>query len=298
MSSYDDDDPPPPRRESIMEQRLRRARGEVDDEPFEDVGYSPARLPRYGGGPGAGGGGGCAQATLYLVIGGIVLVLIMLFAGNSLIDRIGGIFDPAGTLAELAATPTTVVIDRGATIRQIQALSRLETARYAVETVVPVSKDTTIGGIPLPDFVGGDELLLIASGQVIAGVDLSKLRPEDVQISPDGESITINLPPTEVFVANLDQQRTQVYSRERGLFAPDNKDLETQARQAAQARIMESACEGGIMQNATEEAQRSVERLIGLMDFERVEVRAQPGACVDPQLPGATAIPAQPTTAP
>lgn len=283
MTEYDDDEPPR-RRETIMDQRLRQARGEPqDDEPEPYVPRQrPAgsyRAPAY-----SAGGGGCAQAALYLVLGAIAILLILLFAGGRLLGGIGDAFNPAERVGELLATPTTVIVDRGATIKQIQGLSRLETARYSVETVVPVSKDTTVGGIPLPAILGGDELLLIAHGQVVAGVDLSKLRPEDVQLSADGKQISLTLPATEVFVATLDPQRTQVYSRDRGLFAPENKDLETEARQAAQARIVQSACEGGVMQNSSEEAQRSVERLLGVMGFTQVTVRSAPGTCADPSL--------------
>ena len=36
-----------------------------------------------------------------------------------------------------------------------------------------------------------DRLLLIASGDVIAGVDLAKLKDSDVTISPDGKTMTL-----------------------------------------------------------------------------------------------------------
>jgi hypothetical protein len=276
--SYDDDEPPL-RRESIMEQRLRRARGDYDDE-FDDTGDSPSRrAPAYGYGGGATGGG-CAQATLYLVIGGIVVALLLLFAGNNLLNRVGEAFDPSGTVAELAATPTVIIVDRGATVRQIQALSRLETTQYTIETVIPVAQDQAVGGFPLPRWLAGDELLLIARGRVVAGVDLGKLREQDVTISSDGKRISVRLPPSEVLVAEVDEQGTQVYSRERGLFAPDNKDLETQGRQAARTKILETACRDGVMQQASENGQVALEKLLRLSGFEQVEVTAQAGPCV------------------
>jgi hypothetical protein len=72
-----------------------------------------------------------------------------------------------------------------------------------------------------------------------------------------------------------------VYVRNRGLFAPENKDLETLARQAAEAQILAAACEGGIMERATDDGRRAMEQLLSLLEFESVQViTAAPGSCV------------------
>jgi hypothetical protein len=308
--SYDDEERPRPRRETLMERRLRAARGEpVDDEVEYDDGYDREQVPRgydrdyepqgYGarvyGGPPRRGGGGCAQTTLYLVLGAIATLVILLFAGNAVLGRVGSAF---GGVGRVAPTPTPEIVDRGVTVRQIQALSRLETTRYSLEIVETVQQDGTILGIDPPDILGGlvdDELLLIVRGNVVAGVDLSKLQADDVQISPDGESITVTLPPSEIFDAALDEQRTQVYSRERGLFAPENKDLETTARQRAQVRFLESACADGIMQQAAEQGQASVEQLLRLSGFSQVTVQTEAGPC---ELAGVPQNAPAPTTTP
>lgn len=148
-------------------------------------------------------------------------------------------------------------------------------------------------GNPL-DLLLGDRLLLIASGEVVAGVDLSKLRDGDVVISPDGKRVQLTLPPSEVF--NADGDRTRVYDRQQGVFAPENKDLESQARAQAELEIMNAACESNIMQKAADDARRSMEQFLKLLDFEQVTVNSSAGPCVAPA--GLPAAPANPMAAP
>jgi Protein of unknown function (DUF4230) len=189
-----------------------------------------------------------------------------------------------------AATPTTTLRDRGGTITQIRSLNRLETQSFSVERVVEAKVER---GNPL-DLLLGDRLLLIASGEVIAGVDLSKLKDSDVTISQDGKSITLRLPPSEIFSKSLNNDRTRVYDRQAGLLAPQNKDLETQARMEAESQVLQAACEGSIMQKAADDAKRSIEQFVKLLDFEQVNVIGSAGPCVAPG-GAAGAPPATPT---
>src|SRR5262245_48818339 len=205
MDSYDDDnrprrrsdDYPAERRDSLMQRRLRAARGEgFDDEDFieddyEVPGQSSARrgyASSYGR-----SGGGCATALLYLMLGGAIVFVVFLLLGRQLF---GNVTSGVSTqIRQIVATPTPTIRDRGGTILQIRNLSRLETQSFSVERVIEARVER---GNFLDTFLG-DRLLLIASGSVVAGVDLSKLRDSDVTISSDGKSITLRLPPSEIF---------------------------------------------------------------------------------------------------
>jgi Protein of unknown function (DUF4230) len=298
MSDYDDDERP--RRENLMQQRLRKARGEEvdedlsvggryaddDDRPRGLGGYAPS--PRsYGG----GGGGGCAQVTLYLVLGGLATLLLGGLFLSRAIGDFGRVLTPP-PIAEILATPTPEVITGAAVVQRIQQLSRLETASYSIQTVIDVSQGSNIPVIG--DLLAGDELLLIAHGTVVAGVDLGTLAPDAVTVTPDGSTITVRLPPAQVFSASLDSQKTRVYSRERGIFAPENKDLETQARQVAEEEILRAACEDGVLSKATLQAEAALRQFLGLVDdAEVVVIPAAPGPCVAPagSAPQPTATP-------
>jgi hypothetical protein len=281
----DDDDYPQrpsdaarPRRDSLMDRRLRHARGEGGDEFYDEEEYAPpprysrarsSPLPSYNS-------SGCANILLYLILGGIAVVVVFLLAGQQLLKSF--VPNVPQQIRQVIATPTTTIRDRGGTIVQIRSLNRLETQSFSVERVVEAKVER---GNPL-DLVLGDRLLLIASGEVVAGVDLSKLKDSDVTISQDGKSITLKLPPSEIFSKSLNNDRTRVYDRQQGLLAPENKDLETQARVSAEAEILNAACEGNVMQKAADDAQRSMEQFLRLLDFERVTVTSSAGPCVAP----------------
>lgn len=294
MPHYDDDpeeeSPPPrrrvvrrdelmraPRRESLMARRLRRARGEEVDDDLDEP-YVPLDVERtvpYGI-PMVSGG--CAATALYVALGAItVVVLLMLFW-----QQIVAAFVPnvPQQVVQLIATPTPTIRDWGGAIQQMKNLNRLETQRFSIERVVEAS---TARGDALDMFLG-ERLLLIASGDVVAGVDLSKLTDRDVIISPDGASVTLTLPASEIFSARLDNERTRVYDRQTRLITQltggQNPNLETQARQEAERQILAAACENGIMQRAAEEAKRSMEQFLRLLEFENVTVIATAGACV------------------
>lgn len=283
-----------PRRDSLIDRRMRQARG-GDDDLFEDDDdfIPPARYRRPASVGGYGySSPGCANTLLYLMLGGIAILLLALLFGQRVASSL--VPNVPQQVREIVATPTTTLRDRGGTILQIRSLNRLETQSFAAERVIEAKVER---GNPL-DLLLGDRLLLIASGEVIAGVDLSKLRDTDVVISADGKSIELKLPPSEIFVKRLDTDRTRVYDRQQGVLAPENKDLETQARAQAEGEILTAACESNIMQKAAADAQRSMEQFLKLIDFERVTVTSTAGPCVAPEgLPSAPSAPvATPTS--
>ena len=154
--------------------------------------------------------------------------------------------DPLISLPQPQVTPT--IYPSSATIIEgVQSLSRLETASYHIEKVITAET----GQGPL-GFLFGDKLLLIAYGEVIAGVDLSQIGPDDLMITSDGTAY-IRIPSVEVFVATLDNSRTYVYDRRTGV-AGMNPQLESAARQEAENLILQAAIEDGLELKADENA--------------------------------------------
>ncbi len=216
------------------------------------------------------GNSGCRYVLIGLLtvfFAALIFLLGLLTGGGaSVVDRVMTLLGRAP-----AATPAPVIISGDAIVQQIRQVSRLETTVYTVERVIEVKQSDEFW----PDWLRGDRLLLIASGTVVAGVDLERLDAASVAVSEDGSSVIVDLPPVEIFNINsiLDNARTRVYDRQQGLFASPNADLETQARQAAEAEILRGACEAGILVQATEDAQRALEKLLALYEFD-VTVRA------------------------
>jgi hypothetical protein len=156
-----------------------------------------------------------------------------------------------------------------AVITQVRELSRLEGVSYHIERVVDLkSEQRRLFGLVAAD----DAILLVASGDVVAGVDLGQLEPSDVSVAPDGRSATLRLPRAEIFSARLDNARTYVHSRKTDLLAQRSETLETQARQAAEQTLRSAAEDAGILKRAEDSVARTVSSLVRSLGFENVRV--------------------------
>ncbi len=154
-------------------------------------------------------------------------------------------------------------------ITQVRELSRLEGVSYHVERVVDLKdKQQALFGLVTAE----DAILLVASGDVVAGVDLGKLGPGDVSVSPDRHSVTLHLPPAEIFSARLDNDRTYVHTRKTDALAERKESLETDARRAAEQTLRSAAEEGGIEKRAEESVERTVRSLVRSLGFTDVHV--------------------------
>jgi hypothetical protein len=114
-------------------------------------------------------------------------------------------------------------------------------------------------------FLFGDRLLFVAHGRVIAGIDMSKLNPEDLRL--ENGVLRVKLPPAEVFIATLDNDKSYVYDRDTGALTRPNVDLETTARQAAEAEIRKAAEEDGILQLAQQNAETYLARFFAALGY-------------------------------
>ena len=181
------------------------------------------------------------------------------------LDKLGGMggFIPN---FNLIATPTVIIdTSRPVIIEQVRALSKLETVHYQMQKVI---SGTSTG--PLPDFLTDDKILLVAQGEVVAGIDLGKLTNGDITVQ--GDTVTIRLPDAEILYSKIDNDKTYVYERQTNIFrkfAPD-PNLETQVRQAAEAEIRQSAIEDGILIKARTNAEQVLRTLITGLGYEEI----------------------------
>ena len=139
-------------------------------------------------------------------------------------------------------TPT-IIPDPVTYISEIRALARLETIQYSVEKVITAEIGQGSFG-----FLFGDKLLFVAHGIVIAGIDMEKIQPGDMQLV--NGVLQVRLPPAEIFVATLNNEKSYVYDRNTGILTKSVQDLETLARQAAELEILKAASEDGILEQA------------------------------------------------
>ena len=222
-------------------------------------------------------GEGCIRGAVIIAIALVVLGAFFYFGINRAAN-IANPFNDVGLSNPLAPAPTTISVDRPAIIQQIKSLNRLETTSASIEKVITAEQ----GGSAFYNFFAGDKLLLVAHGDVIAGIDLSKMKAEDVQVSEDGKSATVNLPPPEILVSRLDNEKTHVYDRDTGIFTQGNPGLETEARRVAEQQILQAACEDGILTRAADEGKRSIENLVKAFGIDTVTVTIPAGQCATP----------------
>jgi hypothetical protein len=148
----------------------------------------------------------------------------------------------------------------------VRKLARLETVVYSIDKVVEGQRENVL----LPDFLAGEKLLLVAHGEVIAGIDLGQLKAGDVTVS--GDSVRVHLPATQILSTRLDNTHTRVYSRSTGLLVAADPNLESVVRQAAEQQVTQAAMADGILDKAHTNAQAAFTTLLYGLGFHTVTV--------------------------
>lgn len=142
-------------------------------------------------------------------------------------------------------------------ITAVRALARLEAAEYHIERVIDLrDQQQALAGLVQAE----DGLLLVAAGDVVAGVDLAKLSPGAVQVR-DGRAV-LRLPEPEIFHVRLDDAHTYVYARRTDLLAQRDERLEGRARELAADGFVRQARQGGILERARTQTERVVRGLL------------------------------------
>lgn len=151
----------------------------------------------------------------------------------------------------------------------VRNLARLESVSFHMERVIDFkSSQSHLYGL----LQGDDALLLVAAGDVVAGVDLTKMRDGDVMIEPTAHRAYLTLPEPELLLVRLDNQRTYVHSRKTDVFAQRDIELETKARQEAEGSIRDAALNDGILTKARANAAQTLTALVRSLGYDQVIV--------------------------
>ncbi len=115
----------------------------------------------------------------------------------------------------------------------------------------------------------GEKLLFVGHGLVIAGIDMEKIQPSDLRMG--GDILYVRLPPSEIFVATLDNEKSYVYDQKRGPMASTDVSLETTCRQAAEEKIRQSVLEDGILQQAQANAENYLFKFFSSLGYKTIQ---------------------------
>ena len=187
----------------------------------------------------------------------IVLVLAIIFAVGLII----GVLLPH--LAGFGVSRGRIY-NTSAVVQQVQTLSELVTVKYVMEKVV-IEEDPPQNTIRrfFPD---DTRVILIAHGIVKAGVDLAKMKPQDVRLS--GNRVTLVLPKAQITDAYLDEKQTKVVEHNTSFLRDFNKDLEQTARLNAVEDIRRAARNSGILNDADERARAQLKNFFQQLGME------------------------------
>jgi len=190
-----------------------------------------------------------------LSVGSIGWWMLSGTSGRSLLSR---------WLSAVTGRTLTIDVNQPTVVDRIQRLQRLETVVYTMDKLVTGAKENPI----FPDFLAGDRLLMMVHGEVVAGIDFSNLKPDDVRV--DGKQIHLHLPTAQVFSTRLDSGKTRVYSRQTGLLVPTDPDLETHVRQEAERQLQEAALSDGVLRTAQQNAASTLSSMLQGLGFEKI----------------------------
>ncbi len=198
----------------------------------------------------------------------LVLALVIVVLGIALgvgLARYGSTLPVVGSLLgdKPPRTTTGPVVVEG-----IQELDQLATVRWTES--VPVTRES--GGDILDRLFSGEKVIVIATGNVEAGVDLGDIQEDDISVG--GDTVTIDLPEPKILSSSLDEEKTRVYDRD---FSPLNvrpdDDLVVRARLRAVEKIEDAARENKILATAERNAEDGIRAFVTTLGFDEVRFR-------------------------
>jgi hypothetical protein len=194
----------------------------------------------------------------------LALVIVVLAASIGVgLSRYGYRLPVIGWFFEVPVQTTTSPV----VVEGVQRLDHLATVRFN-ESIV-ITKES--GGEGIRQLLTGERLILVAQGDVEAGIDLSTLDRSDVRVSD--KSVSIDLPEPQILSASLNEKETRVYDRDMGLMPRINPsdDLAEEARDEAQDRLRKAALEDRILDYAERNAEDSIRAFVTSLGFEEIE---------------------------
>ena len=140
-------------------------------------------------------------------------------------------------------------------LKEITSLGKLELVKYTFKDIVEHEQVNT--------FLPNANAILIVEGEATGCIDLTKITAID--ITSDGDSVTVQLPKPELCTWKINHDRSRVYDTRFSFL--DQSQLVSDAYRKAERQVKESALNGGILdqtrQNANQMLRPLLERISG-----------------------------------
>jgi len=156
------------------------------------------------------------------------------------------------------------VIESTTILKEIENLGKLELVKYNFNEVFEyrkLSTGKTVGSsiFKTYDYVPDISVLLIASGEAVGCLDLTKIKISD--ISNRADTLVLSIPPPELCYHKLDLDKTRIYSTNNEswwskIFSDQKEQSEVlqMAYRQAEVKLQEAAVASGIFRSTNENA--------------------------------------------
>ena len=207
----------------------------------------------------AGRGGG-----FVLALAAVGLTAMFLLAG-----KMFGFIDFGTTEIDRSQPPLLV---------QLSDLSEYRAASSNYELVIDLENDVKF----LPDFVAGERSVMVAAGTVDAKVDFSGLTDKNIVVSADRKMVVVHLPQPVLADPRVDNERTQVVARQRGVFTriggifSDQPVNDQKLYVLAEEKLRAAAEASQLRDLAQKNTQAMLETMLRSLGFEQVTVVFDP----------------------
>lgn len=211
------------------------------------------------------------QKTFYVIlILFFVIASVAVYAVISTVNKADkAVVEPIGNLVRQLVLPATPVIlpSPSTILLNMEQEFDVITVSSEFEKVVTAERNQEVLWGAL-----GETMVFVANGTVAAGIDLSQMTPEDIQVL-DPITVQIHLPPAQIFTeySGLDNEKSYVADRDTGLFTRADPQLETQIRQIAEREIIEVAQSSNLLQQADENAEKEIRQMLEGLGFVNIE---------------------------
>ena len=159
-------------------------------------------------------------------------------------------------------------------LQAIEDLAEYRAATGQFQVILDVEDDTRF----VPSFLRGERTLFLAGGTVDASVDFAGLADEAIEVSEDGQSVTVRLPPARLSEPRIDPERSFVISRERGLLDraasvfSDSPTGERELYLLAERKLVDAAAEADLAERAEDNTRIMLESMLASLGYDEVTV--------------------------
>ena len=165
---------------------------------------------------------------------------------------------------------STFTEDKGTFIEHIQELNELATAEAYTKAVIKRQDNKLFGqsiGLNVPGT--NRQLLVVIPGSVKAGVDLSAVTADDLNVNESAKTVKLQLPAaTFLGGAEIFFDKVEVYSFE-GIFR-EKANIEEAYELAEEAKnmIVEETKEQGVLQTAQQNAEKALQEMFSFAGYD------------------------------